>query len=73
MSMESLSSVAFKDQVDVVVSCLASRTGRRGGAPRLVAMAVPAASPSRQPHGQCGPQLAAPSSHSACTLARGGA
>lgn len=27
MSMESLSSVAFKDPVDVVVSCLASRTG----------------------------------------------
>jgi divinyl chlorophyllide a 8-vinyl-reductase len=27
MSMESLRSVAFKDKVDVVVSCLASRTG----------------------------------------------
>ena len=27
MSLDSLSSVAFKDTVDVVVSCLASRTG----------------------------------------------
>jgi hypothetical protein len=27
MDVESLKSVAFKDKVDVVVSCLASRTG----------------------------------------------
>jgi divinyl chlorophyllide a 8-vinyl-reductase len=31
-SMDSLSAVAFKDKVDVVVSCLASRTGARAGA-----------------------------------------
>ena len=32
MSQESLSRVAFSEKVDVVVSCLASRTGGRGGA-----------------------------------------
>ena len=38
MSMESLSSVAFKDPVDVVVSCLASRTGAlKGGLLQVVA------------------------------------
>jgi len=30
LDMESLKSVAFKDKVDVVVSCLASRTGTVG-------------------------------------------